>query len=48
MTGTISSHIDNFNLAVTKDFILNITLKIKEALDISKIDNKEFASWMET
>ena len=38
----ISSHVDNFNLAGNEKFINTVTEKIKLALDISKVEDKEF------
>ena len=42
LEGMISSHVDDFNLAGTKCFINDVTEKIKEALDVSKIEDSEF------
>ena len=38
----ILSHVDDFNLAGTNDFINEVTEKIKKELDISKIEDGEF------
>ena len=42
LEGMISSHVDDFNLAGNKNFIDEVTEKIKNALDILKIEDKEF------
>ena len=41
LDGMISSHVDYFILAGTKRFISEIILKIKEKLDISKLEDNE-------
>jgi hypothetical protein len=42
LEGMISSHVDDFNLAGTNHFTNEVTEKIKEELDISKIEYSEF------
>ena len=42
LEGMISSHVDDFNLAGNEEFIEMVTEKIKNALDISKIEDGEF------
>ena len=38
----ISSHVDDFNLVGTNNFINEVTEKIKKDLDILKIEDGEF------
>ena len=42
LKGMISNHVDDFILASTEDFIKKFTQKIKEKLDISKLEDEEF------
>ena len=42
LEGIISSHVKNVNLAGKERFINEVTEKIRGALDISKIEDKEF------
>ena len=42
LLGMLSSHGDDFNLAGTKEFILDIMTKIRRVLDISKIEDNSF------
>ena len=42
LEGMISSHVDDFNIAGNDDFIKTVTEKIKNDLDISKIEDDEF------
>ena len=43
LEGMIWSHVDDFILASTDKFIGEITEKIKEKLDIFKLENDEFS-----
>ena len=38
----VSTHIDDFSLAGTKDFLDAVTEEIKKTLDISKVENDKF------
>ena len=40
--GIVSTHMDDFSLAGSEDFLNTVTEDIREALDISKIEDGQF------
>merc|ERR1712030_169015 len=42
LVGMISTHVDDFSLAGSEDFLIMVTEEIRKTLDISKVENDKF------